>query len=62
MMQITMTVHGERMKTLPREDGHFVFHDVPPGTHLLEVAAMGYLYPPVRVDVSARHNGKVKRP
>jgi hypothetical protein len=35
-----------------------VFWDVPPGTHLLEVTAMGFLYPPIRVDVSAQHAGK----
>mmetsp|Transcript_475 Transcript_475/g.995 ORF Transcript_475/g.995 Transcript_475/m.995 type:complete len:212 (+) Transcript_475:65-700(+) len=60
MVQITLTVNaGERMKTLPREDGSFTFNDVPPGTHQLEVVAMGFFYPPVRVDVSSRHNGKI---
>ncbi|KAK3240727.1 hypothetical protein CYMTET_49453 [Cymbomonas tetramitiformis] len=44
---------------------NFGFHltlitlDVPPGTHLLEVVALGYFYPAIRVDISARHNGKV---
>ncbi|KMT19306.1 hypothetical protein BVRB_1g013120 [Beta vulgaris subsp. vulgaris] len=35
-------------------------HNVPAGTHLLEVAATGYFFSPVRVDVSARNPGKVQ--
>ncbi|KAG6388098.1 hypothetical protein SASPL_153295 [Salvia splendens] len=35
-------------------------HNVPAGTHLIEVAAIGYFFSPVRVDVSARHPGKVQ--
>uniref|UniRef100_A0A166GF60 ER membrane protein complex subunit 7 beta-sandwich domain-containing protein n=1 Tax=Daucus carota subsp. sativus TaxID=79200 RepID=A0A166GF60_DAUCS len=36
------------------------FHNVPAGTHLIEVAAVGYFFSPVRVDVSARNPGKVQ--
>ncbi|KAK6162083.1 hypothetical protein DH2020_001924 [Rehmannia glutinosa] len=32
----------------------------PAGTHLIEVAAIGYFFSPVRVDVSARNPGKVQ--
>ncbi|KAG6409509.1 hypothetical protein SASPL_127549 [Salvia splendens] len=39
---------------------HFSSHNVPAGTHLIEVAAIGYFFSPVRVDVSARHPGKVQ--
>ncbi|RYQ94417.1 hypothetical protein Ahy_B08g089320 isoform B [Arachis hypogaea] len=35
-------------------------HNVPAGTHLIEVAAMGYFFSPVRVDVSARNPGKIQ--
>ncbi|GMQ03029.1 hypothetical protein CsSME_00048996 [Camellia sinensis var. sinensis] len=35
-------------------------HNVPTGTHLIEVAANGYFFSPVRVDVSARNPGKVQ--
>ncbi|XP_059299325.1 ER membrane protein complex subunit 7 homolog isoform X4 [Lycium ferocissimum] len=31
-----------------------------PGTHLIEVSAIGYFFSPVRVDVSARNPGKVQ--
>ncbi|KAL0394290.1 UNVERIFIED_CONTAM: ER membrane protein complex subunit [Sesamum latifolium] len=31
-----------------------------PGTHLIEVTAIGYFFSPVRVDVSARNPGKVQ--
>lgn len=65
-VEVMLTVSGsrtesgaaDRRRTHPREDGSFVFWDVPPGTHLLEVTAMGFLYPPIRVDVSAQHDGK----
>ncbi|KAL8130007.1 hypothetical protein V2J09_019162 [Rumex salicifolius] len=33
--------------------------DVPAGTHLIEVVAIGYFFSPVRVDVSSRNPGKV---
>ncbi|MCI26526.1 ER membrane protein complex subunit 7, partial [Trifolium medium] len=35
-------------------------HNVPAGTHLIEVAAIGYFFSPVRVDVSARNPGKIQ--
>ncbi|KAF7150471.1 hypothetical protein RHSIM_Rhsim02G0203400 [Rhododendron simsii] len=35
-------------------------HNVPAGTHLIEVTAIGYFFSPVRVDVSARNPGKVQ--
>ncbi|KAL9269484.1 ER membrane protein complex subunit 7-like protein [Drosera capensis] len=35
-------------------------HKVPPGTHLIEVYAIGYFFSPVRVDVSARNPSKVQ--
>ncbi|KAF3789043.1 ER membrane complex subunit 7-like protein [Nymphaea thermarum] len=35
-------------------------HGVPAGTHLIEVAALGYFFSPVRVDISARNPGKVQ--
>ncbi|XP_073055260.1 ER membrane protein complex subunit 7 homolog isoform X2 [Primulina eburnea] len=31
-----------------------------PGTHLIEVTAIGYFFSPIRVDVSARNPGKVQ--
>jgi len=60
MVEISLTIKGdEHKKTFPRADGAFKFSDVPPGTHLLEVVAMGYYFPSIRVDVSARLNGKI---
>jgi len=59
-IQVTLTIGGgEQRTTVPRIDGSFQFLDVPPGTHLIEVIAMGYFYPPIRVDISARHNGRI---
>ncbi|CAN6459573.1 unnamed protein product [Victoria cruziana] len=50
---------GEKV-TFVRPDGFFSFHGVPAGTHLIEVAALGYFFSPVRVDISARNPGKVQ--
>ncbi|CAI8599595.1 unnamed protein product [Vicia faba] len=50
---------GQRVSFL-RPDGYFSFHNVPAGTHLIEVAATGYFFSPVRVDVSARNPGKIQ--
>ncbi|XP_068642409.1 ER membrane protein complex subunit 7 homolog [Aristolochia californica] len=50
---------GERV-TFIRPDGYFSFHNVPAGTHLIEVAAIGNFFSPVRVDLSARNPGKVQ--
>lgn len=50
---------GERV-TFPRANGYFSFVGVPAGTHLLEVVALGALFPPVRIDVSARLKGQVR--
>ncbi|KAJ4707851.1 ER membrane protein complex subunit 7-like [Melia azedarach] len=50
---------GQRM-TFLRPDGYFSFHNMSAGTHLIEVAAIGYFFSPVRVDVSARNPGKVQ--
>eukprot|EP00897_Mesotaenium_endlicherianum_P008620 jgi/Mesen1/7787/ME000408S06891 len=50
---------GVRM-TIPRLDGYFSFSEVAPGTHLVEVVAMGVYFPPVRLDVSARLRGQVR--
>ncbi|KAL6502096.1 hypothetical protein OROGR_027229 [Orobanche gracilis] len=38
----------------------FASDNMPAGTHLIEVAAIGYFFSPVRVDVSARNPGKVQ--
>ncbi|KAI7743868.1 hypothetical protein M8C21_030317 [Ambrosia artemisiifolia] len=46
--------------TFLKPDGYFSFHNVPAGTHLIEVDVIGYLFSPVRVDVSARNPGKVQ--
>ncbi|CAL9227685.1 unnamed protein product [Arabidopsis halleri] len=57
---IKVILNGGQHVTFLRPDGYFTFHKVPAGTHLIEVYAMGYFFSPVRVDVSARHRGKVQ--
>ncbi|GJS46968.1 ER membrane protein complex subunit 7 [Tanacetum coccineum] len=53
-------LNGGQQVTFLKPDGYFSFHNVPAGTHLIEVDALGYLFSPVRVDVSARNPGKVQ--
>uniref|UniRef100_A0A7N0TCR3 ER membrane protein complex subunit 7 beta-sandwich domain-containing protein n=1 Tax=Kalanchoe fedtschenkoi TaxID=63787 RepID=A0A7N0TCR3_KALFE len=53
-------LNGGQSVSFLRPDGYFSFHNVPAGTHLIEVAAMGYFFSPVRVDVSARNPGKIQ--
>ena len=57
---IKVILNGGQHVTFLRPDGYFTFHKVPAGTHLIEVYALGYFFSPVRVDVSARHRGKVQ--
>ncbi|EXB80731.1 hypothetical protein L484_008511 [Morus notabilis] len=57
---IKVILNGGQRVTFLKPDGFFSFHTVPAGTHLIEVAALGYFFSPVRVDVSARNPGKVQ--
>lgn len=57
---IKVILNGGQRVTFLRPDGYFSFHNVPAGTHLIEVATTGYFFSPVRVDVSARNPGKVQ--
>ncbi|PSS11176.1 ER membrane protein complex subunit 7 like [Actinidia chinensis var. chinensis] len=56
----TVILNGGQRVTFLKPDGYFSFHNVPAGTHLIEVTAIGYFFSPVRVDVSARNPGKVQ--
>ncbi|XP_072963631.1 ER membrane protein complex subunit 7 homolog [Typha angustifolia] len=60
MSNTKVILNGGQRVTFVRPDGYFSFHNVPAGTHLIEVASMGYFFSPVRVDVSARNPGKVQ--
>ncbi|GMH12460.1 hypothetical protein Nepgr_014301 [Nepenthes gracilis] len=57
---VKVILNGGEKVTFLRLDGYFSFQNVPAGTHLIEVAANGYFFSPVRVDVSARNPGKVQ--
>uniref|UniRef100_A0A0E0LDX3 ER membrane protein complex subunit 7 beta-sandwich domain-containing protein n=1 Tax=Oryza punctata TaxID=4537 RepID=A0A0E0LDX3_ORYPU len=53
-------LNGGQRVTFARPDGYFAFHNVPAGTHLIEVSSLGYLFSPVRVDISARNPGHIQ--
>ncbi|KAL7159037.1 hypothetical protein ABFS83_01G002200 [Erythranthe nasuta] len=57
---VKVILNGGQQVTFLRPDGYFSFHNVPAGTHLIEVASIGYFFSPVRIDVSARNPGKVQ--
>ncbi|KAJ9702719.1 hypothetical protein PVL29_004446 [Vitis rotundifolia] len=57
---VKVILNGGQWVTFLRPDGYFSFHNVSAGTHLIEVAAIGYFFSPVRVDVSARNPGKIQ--
>lgn len=41
------TDDGRDLVAFPKRDGTFVLHDVPAGTHLLDVDCMGLIFPQV---------------
>ncbi|KAE9452211.1 hypothetical protein C3L33_15913, partial [Rhododendron williamsianum] len=60
LSNVKVILNGGQRVTFLKPDGYFSFHNVPAGTHLIEVIAIGYFFSPVRVDVSARNPGKVQ--
>lgn len=57
-IKLILSTNGEIVRYgWTRGDGRFKIPKVPVGSHLLEVSAIGLLYPELRVDVSA--DGKV---
>ncbi|KAL6345857.1 hypothetical protein AAG906_017616 [Vitis piasezkii] len=57
---VKVILNGGQWVAFLRPDGYFSFHNVSAGTHMIEVAAIGYFFSPVRVDVSARNPGKIQ--
>ncbi|KAI4982423.1 hypothetical protein ZWY2020_022915 [Hordeum vulgare] len=53
-------LNGFQKVTFARPDGYFAFHNVPAGTHLIEVSSLGFFFSPVRVDISARNPGHIQ--
>ncbi|KAL6874097.1 hypothetical protein ACP4OV_014179 [Aristida adscensionis] len=68
-------LNGGQKVTFARPDGYFSLyptkdamqqvyplfdHNVPAGTHLIEVSSIGYFFSPVRVDISARNPGYIQ--
>ena len=51
---------GAQYSAIPRQDGSFKLHAVPPGTYLLEVMDTVSVWPTVRIEVSATAPGKAR--
>eukprot|EP00898_Chlorokybus_atmophyticus_P003361 jgi/Chlat1/4025/Chrsp26S03997 len=58
--EVRLLLNGGQQVAYVKEDGSFTFLSIPPGTYLMEAVAIGYIYPALRVDVSARVPGKVQ--
>ncbi|XP_062233923.1 ER membrane protein complex subunit 7 homolog [Phragmites australis] len=53
-------LNGGQKVTFAKPDGYFSFHNVPTGTHLIEVSSIGYFFSLVRVDISDRNPGYIQ--
>ncbi|KAM7277492.1 hypothetical protein ACFE04_019358 [Oxalis oulophora] len=60
LSDVKIILNGGQNYTFLTTDGYFSFYNVPAGTHLIEVAAIGYFFSPVRVDVSAKNRGNIQ--
>ena len=60
MDSVRVVLNGGAHRAIPRVDGSFKLHAVPPGTYLLEVLDTQSVWPTVRVDVSAAAPGKAR--
>lgn len=57
---VRVVLNGGAYSAIPRQDGSFKLHAVPPGTYLLEVMDTQSVWPTVRLDVSASAPGKAR--
>jgi len=57
---VRVVLNGGLYSAIPRQDGSFVIHSVPAGGYLLEVYDTQRTWPTVRVDVSAKAQGKLR--
>ncbi|CAD6338907.1 unnamed protein product [Miscanthus lutarioriparius] len=55
-----MTAFLQRRACALWKSNDAVSHNVPAGTHLIEVSSIGYFFSPVRVDISARNPGYIQ--
>lgn len=59
LVKVVLTLEGgKQLRAYPRADLSWRLHGVPPGAHVLETAALGFMMPSVRVDV--KHDGAVQ--
>merc|ERR1712113_940151 len=60
LQAVRVVLNGGEYSAIPRQDGSFVLHSVAPGGYLLEVYDTQRTWPTVRVDVSAKQQGKLR--
>ncbi len=49
--------NGRELTTYVKRDGSFVVHGIPAGTHMLSIDSPTYMFPTLRVDISAQRSG-----
>jgi len=60
LTEVRVVLNRGEYSAIPRQDGSFVFHALPPGGYHLEVYDTQRTWPTVRVDVSAKTQGKMR--
>lgn len=50
-----ITLNGDQFSTLSRRDGSFTFNDIPSGIYLLDVGSSAYLFPQMKIKISAEN-------
>ncbi|XP_014251453.1 ER membrane protein complex subunit 7 [Cimex lectularius] len=58
LLETDVHLKGAIQKGFIREDGSFVFTNVPPGSYIVEVTNPSYYYEPVRVEINSK--GKIR--
>lgn len=51
---------GREIVSFCRKDGTFTVYGLPPGVHMLDVVALGWHFPQVKLDVSSRGSGRIR--
>jgi hypothetical protein len=60
LQEVRVVLNRGEYSAIPRQDGSFVIHSLPPGGYHLEVYDTRRTWPTVRVDVSAKTLGKMR--
>ncbi|GAB5361886.1 hypothetical protein AAMO2058_000751400 [Amorphochlora amoebiformis] len=55
-----VVINGGEHVAVPQANGRFIIHGLAPDTYHLQVQSVDYVFSPVRIDISAKDNGKIR--